>query len=117
MGWGAEAVVWVARTTTAWPASTLQVPHIPAWGLAVLSLGIAWLGLWQTRLRLAGVAAIALGLASPALDRPPDLLVSDDARLIAVRTDAGVWMQSRPGRVEVRPGRVAAILVGGCIRI
>jgi competence protein ComEC len=97
MGWGAEAVVWVARTTTAWPASTLEVPHIPAWGLAVLSLGIAWLGLWQTRLRLAGVAAIALGLASPALTRPPDLLVSDDARLIAVRTDAGVWMQSRPG--------------------
>ncbi len=97
MGWGAEAVVWVARTTASWPAATLDVPHIPAWGLAVLSLGIAWLGLWQTRLRLAGVAAIALGLASPALVRPPDLLVSDDARLIAVRTDSGVWLQSGSG--------------------
>jgi competence protein ComEC len=97
MGWGAEAVVWVARTTASWPASTVDVPHIPAWGLAVLSLGIAWLGLWQTRLRLAGVAVIALGLASPAMVRPPDLLVSDDARLIAVRTDAGVWLQSGSG--------------------
>jgi competence protein ComEC len=97
MGWGAEAVVWVARTTASWPASTVDVPHIPAWGLAVLSLGIAWLGLWQTRLRLAGLAAIALGLASPALVRPPDLLVSNDARLIAVRTDAGVWLQSGSG--------------------
>jgi competence protein ComEC len=97
MGWGAEAVVWVARTTESWPASTLDVPHIPAWGLAVLSLGIAWLGLWQTRLRLAGVAAIALGLASPVLVRQPDLLVSSDARLIAVRTDAGVWLQSASG--------------------
>lgn len=97
MGWGAEAVVWVARTTASWPASTLDVPHIPAWGLAVLSLGIAWLGLWRTRLRLAGVAAIALGLVSPALVHPPDLLVSNDARLIAVRTAAGVWVQSGPG--------------------
>ena len=97
MGWGAEAVVWVARTTTALPDSTLAVPHIPAWGLVMLSLGIAWLGLWQGKLRLAGIAAIALGLASPALERPPDLLVSDDARLIAVRTDAGVWLQSGSG--------------------
>ena len=97
MGWGAEAVVWVARATAVLPDATLDVPHIPAWGLAVLSLGMAWLGLWRTRLRLAGVAAIALGLASPALVRPPDLLVSDDARLIAVRTDAGVWVQSGSG--------------------
>ena len=96
MGWGAEAVVWVARTTASWPDSTVDVPHIPAWGLAVLSLGIAWLGLWQTRLRLAGLAAIAFGLASPALVRPPDVLVSDDARLIAVRTDAGVWLHRSP---------------------
>ena len=97
MGWGAAAVVWVARTTTAWPDATVAVPHIPAWGLAVLSLGIAWLGLWQTRLRLLGLAAILLGLASFALVRPPDLLISDDARLIAVRSAAGVWLQSQPG--------------------
>jgi competence protein ComEC len=102
MGWGAQAVVWVARITNSLPYATLAVPHIPAWGLAVVSLGIAWLGLWRTRLRLAGVAAIALGLASPALVRPPDLLVSDDARLIAVRTDAGVWVQSRSGSKFIR---------------
>ena len=53
MGWGVGAVLWVARTVAAWPAATVAVPHMPAWGLAVLSLGIAWLGLWRTRLRLA----------------------------------------------------------------
>ena len=35
MGWGAEAILWVARTTAAWPAATLDVPHMPPWGLAV----------------------------------------------------------------------------------
>ena len=96
-GWGAAAVVWIARSTASLPYATVAVPHIPAWGLAVLSLGVAWLGLWQTRLRLVGLAAILLGLASPMLFQPPDLLVSDDARLIAVRTPAGIWLQARPG--------------------
>ena len=45
MGWGAEAVVWIAHTTAALPAATVDVPHMPAWGLVVLSLGLAWLGL------------------------------------------------------------------------
>jgi competence protein ComEC len=97
MGWGAQVVVWVARTTAVLPAATLSVPHIPSWGLAVLSLGIAWLGLWRSRLRLIGIALIACGLVSPLLTRPPDLLVSADARLIAVRTDAGMFVQQMPG--------------------
>ncbi|HEY1935386.1 MAG TPA: ComEC/Rec2 family competence protein [Acetobacteraceae bacterium] len=97
MGWGAHAVVWIARLVAAWPASTVAVPHMPAWGLAVLSVGLAWLGLWRTRLRLAGVLAIAIGLASPAMVEPPQVLVSDDARLIAVRTPAGVFVQQVSG--------------------
>ena len=97
MAWGAQAVVWIARTTESLPYATVAVPHIPAWGLAVLSLGMAWLGLWQTRLRLVGLVAIMLGLASPVFFQPPDLLVSDDAQLIAVRMPDGIWIQAGPG--------------------
>jgi competence protein ComEC len=93
MGWGIEAVLWVAHGVAAWPAAVLAVPHMPAWGLGVLSLGMVWLALWRSRLRLGGVALIALGLISPALDRPPDMLVSDTASLIGVRTDHGVFLQ------------------------
>jgi competence protein ComEC len=97
MGWGAQAVVWVAEVTTALPAATFQVPHIPAWGVCLFSLGLAWLGLWRTRRRLLGVVVMVAGLASPLLDRPPDLLVSSDARLIAVRTGQGVFLQQMQG--------------------
>jgi competence protein ComEC len=97
MGWGAQAVVWVARTTAALPAATFDVPHLPAWGLCVFSLGLAWLGLWRTRRRLLGVAAMAAGLLSFAVDRPPDLLVSADGRLIAVRTPVGGFVQRAQG--------------------
>ncbi|HEY1411429.1 MAG TPA: ComEC/Rec2 family competence protein, partial [Rhodopila sp.] len=97
MGWGAEAVVWVARVTGALPAATFPVPHIPAWGLCLFSVGLAWLGLWRTRRRLLGVVVMVAGLASPLLDRPPDLLVSGDGRLIAVRTGQGVFLQQMEG--------------------
>ncbi len=97
MGWGAEAVLWVARATSALPAATFDVPHLPAWGLCVFSLGLAWLGLWRTRRRLAGVLVMALGLASPLVDHPPDLLVSADGRLIALRTPRGAFVQHAQG--------------------
>ncbi len=97
MGFGAEAILWIARATAALPAATLEVPHAPAWGLCVLAVGMAWLGLWRTRIRLAGLALIVAGLVSPFLVRPPDILVSDDARLIGFRTPSGIFMQSMQG--------------------
>ena len=97
MGWGAEAVVWVARTTAALPAATFDVPHIPVWGLCTFSFGLAWLGLWQTRRRLTGIVIMLVGLASPLMDRPPDLLVSADGRLIAVKTPHGAFLQMGQG--------------------
>jgi len=97
MGWGAEAILWVARTTSALPEATIEVPHIPAWGLGLFSVGLAWLGLWQTKRRLAGVVLMVAGLASPLVDRPPDLLVSADGRLIAVRTPKGAFLQQTQG--------------------
>ena len=97
MGWGIQAILAVAHTTASWPAATFAVPHSPAWGLAVLSLGLLWLGIWRTRLRLFALAAIALGIISPVFQAPPDLLVSADARLIGVRTPAGVFLQQAGG--------------------
>jgi competence protein ComEC len=97
MGWGTEAILYVARITAAWPAATLDVPHMPPWGLAMTGLGIAWLGLWRSRLRLIGVPVIVLGLVTPLLVRPADLMVSTDARLIGVRVHDAVYLQSMPG--------------------
>jgi competence protein ComEC len=97
MGWGAQVVIWVARATAALPEATFRVVHIPAWGLCVFSVGLAWLGLWRTQRRLLGVLIMAVGLASPVFDHPPDLLVSDDGRLIAVRTGQGAFLQQTSG--------------------
>jgi competence protein ComEC len=56
----------------------------------VASLGGLWLCLWQTRWRVLGVPLILLGLSSIALERIPDILISGDAKLLAVRGTDGL---------------------------
>ncbi len=97
MGWGIEAILWIARATSALPAATLDVPHMPGWGLALVGLGIAWLGLWRTGWRLAAAPVLLAGLLSPLAAHPPDILVSADARLIGLRTEAGLFVEQAQG--------------------
>lgn len=97
MGWGVQAILWIGRTVSSWPQATLAVPPMPGWGLAVFSLGLAWLGLWRTKWRLLGVLPMLAGLLSPLAVPPPDLLVSNDAGLIALRADGSYWLQKRSG--------------------
>jgi competence protein ComEC len=96
MGWGIDGILWIGRTVSTWPSATLAVPHMPAWGLCVFSLGLAWLGLWRSRLRLAGVPVMLAGLLSPLAAPTPDILVSAEARLIAIRTDR-YYLMSQTG--------------------
>jgi len=97
MGWGAGLILWIGRTVAALPSATLMVPHMPDWGLALVALGMAWVGIWRTRLRLAGIPVLALGLLSPALVRPPDILLSADGRLAAIHVGGDMFVQQRDG--------------------
>ena len=97
MGWGIDVILWIARGVAGWPAATMGVPPMPGWGLVLVALGLAWLCLWRTRVRLVGVGVIAAGLLSPVFSPPPDMLVSNEGRLIALRGEDGWRLQSRPG--------------------
>ena len=96
MGWGAEAVLWIGHAVSALPSATVAVPHMPPWGLAIAALGMAWLGLWRTRVRLAGVPVLLAGLASPAMTHPPDMLLASDGGLVALHANGTVYVQTRP---------------------
>ena len=97
MGWGVQAILFVGQTVSAWPEATMAVRPMPGWGLLVFSLGLAWLALWRTRWRMIGVVPIVAGLLSPLVTPLPDVLVSGDARLIALRDGAGYAVQSVGG--------------------
>jgi competence protein ComEC len=96
MGWGVDAVIWVAGTVAGWPGAASLVPVLPLWGLALMTLGGLWLCIWQRRWRLIGAVPILLGSASVALLTPPDVLVSGDGRLMGVRdAEGGLLLSTR----------------------
>ena len=108
-GWGVDGLLWLAHRVAAWPDAVWPVPRAPAAGLLAVSVGLAWLCLWRSRVRLLGVAAIAVGVASPWLVAAPDLLASDGGRVIAARVDGRIFMQVGRGAdrfTQAAPQRV-----------
>lgn len=97
LGWGVEAVLWIARTVASWPGAAVTVAQPTVAGMILAAFGGLWLCLWRRGWRYAGIPLIAAGLATAGGDDPPDILVSANAGLIAVRTGDGVTQISDPG--------------------
>jgi competence protein ComEC len=98
-GWGISAILWTAQTVSGWPGSVALVPVMPPLGLALVSFGGLWLCLWRQRWRYWGTLAIAGGLATILTVRPPDILISEDAKLVAI-TEADGSLRLSTGRAD-----------------
>ena len=109
MGWGISLLQAIAHSVAAWPGAVVGVAQMPAWGLALVAAGLAWAGLWRGWLRLAGIAPLLAGLASPLLVRPPDVLVTPQSSVIALRVGGHTLVEASatatPFEVQA-PGRV-----------
>jgi competence protein ComEC len=95
MGWGIEGMIGTAKSVAGLPGAVLPVRAMPLFGLGLVVLGGLWLCLWRQSWRLAGLAAVAIGLLGSTLARPPDLLASGNGKLLAVRgPDGALWLSS-----------------------
>lgn len=86
MGMGIQIVQILAERVAAFPMAHQPVPAMPGWGLLLVMLGLSFLCLWKGRVCLCGLLPVAVGLASIWLAPKPDILVSPDAGLMAVRS-------------------------------
>ncbi len=98
-GWGISAILWTANTVSSWPGAVALIPVMPPLGLAFVSLGGLWLCLWRQRWRYWGAAAIVVGLATILFVRPPDVLISEDAKLVAI-TESDGSLRLSTGRAD-----------------
>lgn len=89
MNWGDRVVIWTAEFFGGLPWASLTVPAMPAGGFAAVILGGIWLCVWTRRWRWWGLAAVIAGLATPALVERPDVFVSGDGKVAAVRAASG----------------------------
>lgn len=86
MGWGVEVIIRAATGVSSWPGAVSVLPSMPSYGLAAVVLGGAWLCLWRRRWRLWGGLCIGAGMATVFFVRPPDILIDERGKLLAVRT-------------------------------
>lgn len=89
MGEGIDLVLAVAREVASWEGAVRIVPAFSTWSLGVMTLGGLWLALWRGRWRLWGIAGIAAGMLLAPVTPQPDLYVSRDAGMAALRGDDG----------------------------
>ena len=92
MGWGINGVLWVADTVAGWPGAAHNLPAMPTVGIIMVALGGLWLCLWRTPWRGWGIGGIVAGIMTTGMAPPPDILINDDARYMAVRAADGGLM-------------------------
>jgi competence protein ComEC len=92
MGWGIDLTIRVAGAVSALPGDVWAMPRLPSAGLVTVALGGLWLCLWRGAWRRWGAVAVVAGLASMALTRPPDVVIADIGRFVAVRAADGHYV-------------------------
>ena len=93
MGWGVAGLDSIARHVAGWPQAATLVPSLPGASLWLLTLGGLWLCLWRRRWRLAGLPVAIAGLLL-SQGPPPDLLMSEDGRVLGLRDGGTVHVAS-----------------------
>lgn len=100
LGWGVDVINSAAVFIASWPGAALLVPAMPLWGLLCVTVGGLWICLWSKRWRWGGALPLLVGLLSPVTATLPQLLISGDAKVIALSDDDGrLWLSTtRAGR-------------------
>jgi competence protein ComEC len=96
MGWGLAVIVWLTGQIAGWPAAMLRVAPMPPAAPLLIAAGLIWLCIWRSRARFGGLAFAAAGIAIALATRAPDVLISADAKLVAIRDGGHVWLVAAP---------------------
>lgn len=99
MGWGIDWMIAMAAWVSGWDGD-IVTGRLPALAFVLVALGGGLVCLFRTRLALLGLLPVAAGAALAMVDRPtprPHLLVSEDAKLVAlVSGDGAATNRPRP---------------------
>ncbi len=83
-GLAIKALLQLAHAIASSSGAVALLPSMPGWAFAPMIGGGIWLCLWNSRLRLLGLAPVAAGAFGAAMAPAPDLLVTGDGMHLAV---------------------------------
>ncbi|WP_225206842.1 ComEC/Rec2 family competence protein [Novosphingobium huizhouense] len=110
-GWGAPAwylcgksldlLLWLAHVSAAQPGAVRMLPGMDRATFGLFVGGLLWLALWTGRVRLGGLAPVALGTVLVFAAKAPDVLVSGDGHQVGiVEAPGGGLLLLREGRSD-----------------
>jgi competence protein ComEC len=85
MGFAIEKIIDIAFVVSSWSAGINYSPLLLPISLAIGLFAFAWLAFFTTKFRLIGIALALPLIAIFAIDKPPDILIADGTKAIAVR--------------------------------
>lgn len=89
MDFGIKTMMWIATFVASLPGASIMVPAFPDSAALLMVMGGLWLLIWRGRWRYWGVAVVGGGLALTPFGERPDIWISNDGRLVAVRGPKG----------------------------
>lgn len=92
MGHGIDIIIQLAHTISSWPGALIRIPKPDPLYLGLFVMGGLWLCLWYQKWRLLSIPVVLASLVLffvPSPQSKPDVLISQDGRLI------GVYLQDR----------------------
>lgn len=95
-----ELLLALAHWTAARPGAVTSLPAMGGGAFALFLAGGLWLALWRGRVRLIGLAPVAVGLLMLANLRPPDVLISGDGRHVGITGEGPELLVLRESRSD-----------------
>ena len=92
LDFGISLMMRGARFFAELPYASISLPPPSFWGIILAVFGGLWLCIWQQKWRLLGVPLLIIGVATIALHKPYDLLISSNASKVAMRLEDGQFV-------------------------
>jgi competence protein ComEC len=90
MGWSIDRMLDLARIVADWSTHLRAAPLLTPWALVFGFSGLAWFAFFKDRWRFLGPALVVPLVAIFAVDHPPDVLIADTTRALAIRGATGL---------------------------
>lgn len=87
MGWGIDLTLWLAEFVAGSGLSAFKTAAFGKAGLVLALAGFCWLAIWRRGWRYLGAVPIVAACVLWGSERSPDILVSEDGKLIAANVD------------------------------
>jgi competence protein ComEC len=86
----------LARAVAGAPGAVATLPAVPVFAFSLMIAGGLWILLWRTRIRWIGGIPLTIGAVFAIITSPPDMLITNDGRHMAMRGADGRYAILRP---------------------